>query len=287
MAEGRSNILVIGGGSRIAAALAPLLGNRARFVARRVTGSSSEILVEDYCDIPRRLFEGVDCVVNCVGVSSGDTALMHRLNVDMPLALARRARAAGTRRIVHISSFAVYGGARLIDTRTPVAPASAYGRSKLAADTGLFALARGDFRVALLRLPLIYSQDSFGKLGQLLKLWSKVRILPVPAADVARAMISTDLSAEIIAHLLADSRDGILLAADPQPFTYKRAAAARSERLARFLLPQPMIRTAELLAPRIALRMFADSRLADADNLAIDYGLRSRLYRDIAEANLT
>lgn len=286
MADERGDILVAGGGSRIAASLAPLLGDRARFVVRRPTGLARETIVEDYGDIPADLFEGAKCVINCVGVSNGDPELIQRINVDMPLALARKARAAGVGRLIHISSFSVYGGARLIDARTPVAPVSAYGRSKLAADVGLLDLADSGFAVAALRLPLIYGRNSFGKLGQLLKLWTRLRVLPVPAADVSRAMIGTDLCAEIIARLSVEPRAGVLFAADPEPFTYAGVAAARPEHLARFPLPRPAIRTLQALAPAIAAQLFADSHLADADNLAVDYGLVSRLYRDIAEADL-
>lgn len=242
--------------------------------------------VVDYDKFSADMFDGVDCVVNCVGVSNGEAALMQRINVDMPLALADAARAAGVRQLVHISSFSVYGGARLIDARTPVRPVGAYGRSKLAADTGLLALSDDDFAVATLRLPLIYSADSLGKLGQLLKLWTRLRVLPIPAADVSRAMISADLSAEVIVRLCADFGPGVRLAADPEPFTYAQAAAARSETLFRLPLPTMLTRMAERLAPSVAARLFADSHLADADNLATGYGIASRLYRDIAQATL-
>lgn len=286
MAARRDNILVVGGGSRIATSLAPLLGERARFVSRRLCGLPREIAVENYDMLSQAMFDGIEYVVSCVGVSSGDAALMQRVNVDMPLALAQSARAAGTRRMIHISSFSVYGGARLIDERTPTRPTSDYGRSKLAADTRLLAMADDRFAVTALRLPLIYAPDSLGKLGQLLKLWTRLRVLPVPAADVSRAMISADLSASVVARLCEDFRPGVQFAADPMPFTYAQAAAARSETLLRLPLPAVATHMAERVAPAIAARLFADSHLADADNLAIGYGLASQLYRDIANAVL-
>ncbi|AJA09005.1 hypothetical protein SKP52_10500 [Sphingopyxis fribergensis] len=286
MAARRDNILVVGGGSRIATSLAPLLGERARFVSRRPSGLPREIAVENYDMLSQQMFDGIEYVVNCVGVSSGDAALMQRVNVDIPLALARTARAAGTRRIIHISSFSVYGGAGLIDERTPTRPTSDYGRSKLAADIRLLALADDRFAVTALRLPLIYAPESLGKLGRLLKLWTRMRVLPVPAADVSRAMISADLTASVVARLCEDFRPGVCFAADPMPFTYVQAAAARSETLFRLPLPAVATHAAERVAPAIAARLFADSHLSDADNLAIGYGLSSQLYRDIANAAL-
>lgn len=286
MAARRDSILIVGGGSRIAKSLAPLLGERARFITRRPSGLPREIAVENYGMLSPKMFDGIECVVNCVGISAGDETLMQRVNVDIPLAVASAARAAGTRRLIHISSFSIYGGARLINERTAIAPASAYGRSKLAADIGLLAMADDHFAVTTLRLPLIYAPDSLGKLGQLLKLWTRIRLMPVPAADVSRAMISAELSAAVVARLCEDFRPGVRFAADPMPFTYAQAAAARAETLFRLALPAVTIRAAERVAPAIAARLFADSHLADADNLAVDYGIASRLYRDIAQAVL-
>lgn len=286
MAARRDNILIVGGGSRIATSLAPLLGERARIVSRRPSGLARETTVEDYGLLPEPIFDGIGYVINCVGTSVGDAALLQRVNVEIPLALASAARTAGVRRMIHISSFSVYGGARLIDATTPAAPTSVYGCSKLEADTALLAMNGDGFAVATLRLPLIYAPDSLGKLGQLLRLWTRLRVLPVPAADVSRAMISADLSAEVVAALCDDFRPGVRFAADPVPFTYARAAVSRPETLFPLPLPRIATRTAERVAPALAARLFADSHLADADNLAIGYGIASRLYRDIAEAAL-
>lgn len=286
MSAPQNKILVVGGGSRIAAALAPLVEASTIFVSRRPSRLLGEILVDDYGAIPAEIFETVDCVVNCVGVNVGESTTMQRVNVDIPIALARAAQSAGVRRLIHISSFSVYGGARVIEARTPVSPASAYGRSKLAADTALLTIADERLAVAILRLPLIYGRDSLGKLGQLLKAWRRMHVLPVPTTDVVRAMIGAELTADVIAHLLGDSRSGILFAADPAPFTYARAAEARPESLSRLAIPGVFTRAAERVAPAVAARLFADSRLADTDNLAVEFGLSSRLYRDIAAADL-
>lgn len=276
-----AEILLIGGGSRIAGLLARRLGARAVCVTRRPTGHPGDLIVNDYDAIPPQWFAGRRCVVQCVGTSSGDAAMMERVNARLPIAIARAARVAGVADMIHISSFSVYGRARLIQAATLSAPTGTYGRSKLAADTALLALADDRFRVAVLRLPLVYGGRTPGKLEQLIRLWSRIRLLPVPAADVARAMISIDLSAQVVAHLIDHPRSGVVLAADPRPFTYADAAAARSG-LYRLPLPAAVTRSVERLAPGTGNRLFADSILADTDNIAVTLGLSSRLYRDIA-----
>jgi nucleoside-diphosphate-sugar epimerase len=282
----RSRILIAGGGSRIASALGPRLGAAASFVSRRESRRPAGIQVEAYGSIPDPAFSGVRCVVNCVGISEGSRDQLAAINADVPRQIATAAKAAGVPHMIHISSFSVYGAARLIDSETPPAPTSEYGRSKLAGDTAILELADDGFAVTILRLPLIYGVDSLGKLGQLLRLWRRVRILPVPRADVSRAMISVDLSAEILAHLIAVPRTGIVFAADPRPFTYADTLQARPEALRRLRLPRPVTDLFERAFPAIGSRLFMNSHLADADNLAIEYQLASQLYRDIAAAEL-
>jgi len=285
MSAERTRILVVGGGSRIARALGARLGTEATFMSRRSTRHPVGLQVDAYDDIPASAFDGVRCVVNCVGISAGSRDALVAVNADVPRQIAAAAKAAGVPHMIHVSSFSVYGAARRIDRETPPSPASDYGRSKLAGDTALLKLADDGFAVTILRLPLIYGADSLGKLGQLLRLWRRVRLLPVPRADVVRAMISVDLSAAILARLAATPRTGIVFAADPRPFTYRDAMQARSERLYPLPLPRPVTALVERTVPAIGNRLFVDSALAESDNLAIEYGLASQLYRDIAAAD--
>lgn len=287
MPEGDTPILVIGGGSRIAKALMPLLGETAAYVCRRpIAGRIRDFLVDDYDTIPVDAFRDVRCIINCVGVSTGSVTELNRINVEIPRRWATAAKRAGVRHLIHISSFSVYGAATAIDRDTATSAVGDYGRSKLAADGELLALADNHFAVSILRLPLIYGEGSLGKLGQLLRWWERLRMLPVPAGDISRAMIGAELSAAVISHLCRSPQTGIVFAADPLPFTYVQAARARGGRLFRLPVPHTMTTLVERAIPALGSRLFGDSRLADTDNLAIEYGLESRLYRDIAMASL-
>jgi UDP-glucose 4-epimerase len=210
---------------------------------------------------------------------------MEKVNVELPRRLALAARAAGAQHMIHLSSFAVYGGQRWIARDVAPNPTNSYGRFKLAGDTTLQSLATASFAVTILRLPMVYAAPSLGKLGQMLKLWHRIRLLPTPAGDIARAMIGVELTAEVIVRLLAEPLDGIAFAADPRPFTYLDAANSRGGGLYRLPVPRAIGRLVERSVPSIGGRLFADSRLAAHDNLAVRYGLESQLYRDIAAAN--
>lgn len=281
--KAEENILVVGSGSRVGAALVQKLGRRAIAVCRRPAGNANEVVVDDYAALPRSAFERVGRVVNCVGVSSGPADLLERLNVTVPVRIAETAQAAGVKQIIHVSSFSVYGGAEWIDKSTATDPVGDYGRSKLVADDALLALAGPEFTVTTVRLPLIYASDSLGKLGRLLSLWTRVRILPVPSGDVSRSMISVEMAAEILARLTTRTpMGGVLFAADPVLFTYRDAARCRPEMLLFVPVPGALKRAALRISPELARRLLSDSQLADADNLALEFGLSSRLHEDIA-----
>ena len=282
-----TSVLVIGGGSRIAEALHIRYGGNIRWISRRTTGRPNERCVADYGAIPADVFLGVDCVVNCVGISEGTPAELKHVNCDLPLKFVADARAAGVRRFIHISSFSVYGGATAICRETEPAPVSDYGRSKLAADCALGAMASPTFAVILLRLPLVYGRNSMGKLHQLLRLWRRAGLMPTPRGDVARSMIGVDLTARVISRLIVEGFDGqIAFAADPRPFTYADTARARPrDRLRLLPVPLTLSRLVVRLLPGLGTRLLTDSRLADRDNLAIKYDLGSDLYDDIAAAD--
>jgi nucleoside-diphosphate-sugar epimerase len=121
----RTPVLILGAsgfiGSRVMAALAA--GPRYRPVAasRR---STPPVDATDAKGVTAAL-RGVDCVVNCIAGS--EKAMVRSTQV-----LCDAARSTPPRRIVHISSMAVYGAATgpIKEDRLPVAPVSSYGQAK-------------------------------------------------------------------------------------------------------------------------------------------------------------
>lgn len=84
--------------------------------------------------------EGHDVVVNAAGLATPSAARSRDLlgaNALLPAVLARAASAAGTRRLVHLSSAAVQGRAPVLDETDTVHPFSAYSRSKALGEQAL------------------------------------------------------------------------------------------------------------------------------------------------------
>ncbi len=134
------------------------------------------------------LLDGMDVVLHAAGVAHriarGDhvpDAVYDEVNHRGTERLAECARRAGIRRVVLISSIgAVADHSEVaIDELTPCAPATAYGRSKLAAERALaHQLAGSACEWCVLRPPLLYGPGNPGNMGRLLRL---IRLpLPMP-----------------------------------------------------------------------------------------------------------
>ena len=207
-------------------------------------------------------FSEYDCVVHAagmahVGYKEDMQAQYMAVNRDLTLDIARAAKAAGVRQFIFLSSIIVYGPAarggdtRVITAATPPAPENAYGLSKLEAEQGLGALMDDTFRVAILRLPMVYGWGSRGNFALLLKY---AKYLPVfPACCGRRSAIYVDNLAEYIACVIERGLAGVLFPRDPAPVTTPamlraiRAAMGKSTRLTRVF--DPLIRLAGGLGP--------------------------------------
>ena len=115
-------------------------------------------LLGDVRDVPPHALEGVDTVIHLAAISNDPIGnLYERVTLDInhraSVSLARQAAAAGARRFVFASSCSVYGagGTDARHEGSPVAPLTAYARSKVDAESELASHTSGRFSVTCLR----------------------------------------------------------------------------------------------------------------------------------------
>lgn len=226
------------------------------------------MVIADYTAIPADAFAGVATVVNCVGTPVGDAVTMTRINVDVPLAAATAARAAGCRRFIQLSSLSVYGRATAIGVETPVAPVSAYGRSKADADAALLGLAAPGFGVTILRVPALYGNGAMGKLGTLARAMQRYGGFVAPPVVAPRSLLHLDNAVAVIKRLISEPHDGVVLAADHAPFelsAFAGAVAAASGSAVRLVRAPAWFATGlRWLAPNLYASIFAPSLIDPA-----------------------
>lgn len=166
-------------------------------------------------------FAGYDTVFHVAGIAHSDTgnvseerkALYYRVNTDLTVETAQKAKHEGVKQFIFMSSAIVYGDSapigrnKVITADTPLAPANFYGDSKVQAEKGILPLSDDDFKVVVLRPPMIYGPGSKGNYPVLSKL---ARKLPVfPAVDNQRSMLFIGNLAEFVRLMIENEETGI------------------------------------------------------------------------------
>ena len=145
-------------------------------------------------------FSKYDSVFHVAGIAHADTGkvseerkqLYYKVNRDLAEETAKKAKEAGVKQFIYMSSIIVYGESKhgvdfIIDENTEPKPANFYGDSKLQAEHRLKDLSDDNFRVAILRPPMIYGPGCKGNYQLLSKI---ARYSPVfPKYENKRSML--------------------------------------------------------------------------------------------------
>lgn len=137
-------------------------------------------------------FCGYDIVYHVAGIAHADVGNVteetkqkyYAVNTELAIDTAKKAKEAGVKLFVFMSSMIVYGDSapygkqKMITAETKPKPANFYGDSKWQADKGVRALADANFKVAVLRPPMIYGKGSKGNYPTLAKMAKKLPIFP-------------------------------------------------------------------------------------------------------------
>ncbi len=122
--------------------------------------------------------------LNMKKISDEQKKLYYKVNTDLTIFLAQKAKKEGVKQFIFMSSASVYGdGApigkeRVITKETQISPTNFYGDSKAKAEKGLRKLEDNDFKVVILRPPMIYGKGCKGNYLMLAKLAKKMPVFP-------------------------------------------------------------------------------------------------------------
>lgn len=164
-------------------------------------------------------FSCYDSVFHVAGIAhrketKENAELYYKVNCDLAVETAQKAKAEGVRQFVFLSTMSVYGletGA--ITAQTPLTPKSHYGISKLQAEAQIRALEEETFRVAVLRPPMVYGKDCKGNFQTVVKLAGKLPLFP--KIKNQRSMIHVDNLCACVAWLIGNDASGLFLPQDP------------------------------------------------------------------------
>lgn len=183
-------------------------------------------------------FFGFDVVYHVAGIAHSDNGkiskekerLYYSVNTDLTIETAKKAKTDGVKQFIFMSSAIVYGNSapvgkkKLIMKDTPVSPANCYGDSKVQAEIGLKKLGDSDFKVCILRPPMIYGKGSEGNFPVLEKFAMKLKFFPYVKNE--RSMLYIGNLSEFVRLMIENEESGVFW---PQNAEYSNTSELVSE----------------------------------------------------------
>ena len=117
-------------------------------------------------------FTDVDVVVHCAAIVHKKEAkfatLYDKVNYELTVDIAEKAKKKGVKQFIFMSTMAVYGKSEgEINGNTPLQPKTLYGESKLKAEKALEKIADENFKVSIIRPPMVYGRSCPGNYKKL------------------------------------------------------------------------------------------------------------------------
>lgn len=207
-------------------------------VARRLVECGHEVEELDMIgkEWREKDFSGFDCVFHVAGIAHDvkgkqDEGLYMAVNRDLAVETAEKAKNSGVKQFIFMSSMLIYNGCKENNIDSSVSPCAkgVYAQSKLQADEKIRKMSDENFKVAVLRPPMIFGKDCKGNFPRLCKLALKTPIFP--KIENRRSMLYIENLSEFVRLAVENRSEGVFFPQNPQYFaTYRIAQAAAAEK---------------------------------------------------------
>lgn len=142
-----------------------------------------------------------------------------KVNVRLTTDVIQKAKHEGVKQFIFMSTMAVYGEEGLlnmdaeIDINTVPHPKTEYGKSKLKTENEILKMVDENFKVAIVRPPMVYGANCPGNFSLLKKLICKIPFFP-KVKDNKRSMIHIDNLCQFLKLLILNGSKGMFLPQD-------------------------------------------------------------------------
>lgn len=206
----KKHILITGAGSYIGGSVKNWLMKE----SMRYEVTSIDMRTDAWKEMDFSLYDVVYHVAGIAHADVGDVTeeqkkMYYAVNTDLAVAAAQKAKEASVKQFIFMSSMIVYSGCedKMITSATLPKPLNFYGDSKWQAEQKIRKLEDEDFKVAVLRPPMIYGKGSKGNYSELARLAS---MLPVfPAVKNKRSMLHIDNLCQFVKLMIDNEESGV------------------------------------------------------------------------------
>ncbi|MFW2555412.1 NAD-dependent epimerase/dehydratase family protein [Aliarcobacter butzleri] len=147
-----------------------------------------------------------------------------RVNVIQTLQLAKKAKENGVKQFIFMSTVKVYGEETnsKYTENTVCNPEDDYGKSKLKAEQELQKLEDENFKISIIRTPIVYGYGVKANIKNLINLVNKVPVLPFGKIKNKRSMVYIGNLCHLVDEIITQEKQGIFLASDDEPLSTTR-----------------------------------------------------------------
>ena len=291
----KQRVLIIGGSSFVARNFIRLHhGNYSiKTISRTSTGFYDELVIADFSTLTSEVFNNIDVVINCAAIvhqqKEINESIYHNINYKLAVELAKKAKNAGVKSFVQLSTIAVYGKLTHVSYNSTENPVNAYGNSKLLADNALKEMADENFKVIIFRPPMIYgSTDAPGNMMRLINFISKGLPLPFKGLKNKRDFIHIDNLVGFIDASIKKNCSGVFLVSDNAPVyiaeLYEVIVKVLNKTNRAFALPEVCFKLIKKLVPGVYDKLFGNLTIDIVETLStLDYKPVNLLQQGIKE----
>lgn len=215
-----------------------------------------------------------------------------KVNVTQTLELAKKAKEVGVKQFVFMSTVKVYGE----ETDLPYSensecyPQDEYGKSKLKAENELKKLESDDFKVSIIRTPIVYGYGVKANIKNLINLVKKMPVLPFGKINNKRSMVYIGNLSHLVDVIIEKKASGVFLASDDSPLSTSKLIELIAKHLDKkvYLIKVPFFAILlKLLKPSFHKRLYESlevdgsmtkKRLGISNPYSIEEGIRLMIH---------
>jgi len=184
-----------------------------------------------------------------------------KVNVTQTIDLAEKAKTSGVKHFVFMSTVKVYG--EETDTayteNSDCIPQDDYGKSKLKAEQELLKLEDDNFKVSIIRTPIVYGYGVKANIKNLINLVNKISVLPFGKIENRRSMVYNGNLCHLIDAIIIQEKAGIFLSSDDELLSTTRLCELIAKNLDKkvYLLKIPFFESLlKLVKPSFQKRLY-------------------------------
>lgn len=242
-------------------------------------------------------YTGVDVILHL-------SALVHQMkgapeekyfevNTELTRRLATTAKGKGVKHFVFYSTVKVYGFDGelnnhdfILTEKSQCNPTDSYGASKYEAEKILNSLQDENFKVAMVRPPMVYGEGVKGNMLSLMKLINILPIIPFNYDNNKRSIISTENLLYMTHLIIKNEADGVYLGTEGNPVSIKEIAESIEKGLGKkkinIKFPSFIFKLLCKIKPDIMVRLYGTLAFEQKNNYEkISYSPKVNMYNQI------